>query len=124
MNDLVNIDNDSGGSPSNLTQKGVAAVGFLAAGAGFLVMGALPFIVGVAVGGLACFIGAGSVFSRDKTDRTGGLVLFAGGALTLLAKFRLLAALSRTALAIGAVACIGLGIWNGIKFLRGLKARR
>jgi hypothetical protein len=128
MGDLMNFDSgDSGGPPSprNLARRGLSAVGFLAAGAGLFVMGSLPGIVGIVAGAAACFFGIGSAFSHDRADRMGGSVLFAGGALTLLAKLRIpiLAGLSSVVLSVGAVACIGLGIWNGIKFLRGLKDR-
>jgi hypothetical protein len=68
----------------------------------------------------------GSVFSHDNADRLGGSVLFAGGALTLLAKFKLplLAPLARVALSVGGFACLGLGIWNAVQFFRGLRKRR
>jgi hypothetical protein len=123
MGNLVKFDgSDSSGA---LTRQGVSAVGFLATGAGFFVMGTLPALLGIVIGAVACFIGAGSVFSGDKSDRVGGTVLFAGGALTLLAKFRipLLAGISQTALIIGGFVCLGLGFWKGLKFLRGLKNR-
>jgi hypothetical protein len=128
MGSLFRFDgDDSGGppSPGNLARRGLSAVGFLAAGAGLFVMGSLPGIVGIVAGAAACFFGVGSAFSHDKADRMGGTVLFAGGALTLLAKLKIpvLAGLSSVVLSIGAVACIGMGIWNGIKFLRGLKDR-
>ncbi|MDR1231406.1 MAG: hypothetical protein LBK61_08395 [Spirochaetaceae bacterium] len=128
MGDLMKFDGgDSGGMPPSgkLARQGLSAVGFLAAGAGLFVMGALPVVVGIVAGAAACFFGIGSAFSHDKADRLGGSVLFAGGALTLLAKLKIpvLAGLSSVVLSIGAVACIGMGIWNGIKFLRGLKDR-
>jgi hypothetical protein len=129
MGNLFNFDDgDSGGMPfqRNLTQQGLSAVGFLSAGAGLFVLGALPSFIGIIAGVAACIFGIGSVASRDKADRLGGIVLFTGGALALLVKFKIpvLAGLSRVVMSVGAVACIGLGIWSGIKFLRGLRDRR
>jgi hypothetical protein len=129
MNGSFDFDNGgSGGMPStqNLARRGLSAVGFLAAGVGLFVMGSLPPLLGIIAGAAACFFGVGSVFSHDSADRVGGTVLFAGGALTLLAKFRipLLALPSQVLMSVGAAACLGLGIWNGIKFLRGLQERR
>lgn len=128
MNDLLNFDGGNSGSPStrNLARQGLSAVGFLAAGIGLSVMGSLPPIPGIVIGAAACFLGVGSVFSRDSADRVGGSVLFTGGAFTLLAKLRipLLAPLAHVAMSVGAVACLGLGIWNAVRFFWGLRERR
>jgi hypothetical protein len=128
MSDLFNSGGGDSMLPStrDLARRGLSAAGFLATGVGLSVMGSLPSVLGIVIGAAACFIGVGSVFSHDKTDRVGGTVLFAGGALTLLAKFRipLLAGLANVAMSVGAVACLGLGIWNAVKFFRGLRARR
>jgi hypothetical protein len=128
MNDLFDPSSGDSGFPStgNLARQGLSAVGFLAAGTGFLVMGSLPTVLGIVIGAAACFLGVGSVFSHDNADRLGGSVLFAGGALTLLAKLKipLLAGLARVALSVGAFACLGLGIWNAVRFFRGLRKRR
>jgi hypothetical protein len=128
MKDLMKIDSDDSGIPStqNLARQGLSAVGFLAAGIGFFVMGGLPAIPGIIIGAAACFFGVGSVFSHDRADRVGGTVLFAGGALALLAKFRipLLAPLAKVALSVGAFACLGLGILNAVRFFRGLQRRK
>jgi hypothetical protein len=128
MNDLFDPRGSDSGPPSTrtLVRQGLSAVGFLAAGIGLSVMGSLPPMLGIVIGAAACFLGVGSVFSHDHTDRMGGTVLFAGGALTLLAKFRipLLAPLARIALSVGAVACLGLGILNAVRFFRGLRERR
>lgn len=130
MNNLLRPDGDGSpdGFPSTkkLARRGVAAAGFLAAGGGLLVLGGLPLIPALIVGGLACFVGAGSAFSRNTDDRIGGGALFAGGAITLIAKlplFGMLRPVAGFALVVGAVACLGLAVWNGIRFLRGLKAR-
>jgi hypothetical protein len=126
MSDLFNSGGGDSMLPStrNLARQGLSAAGFLATGVGLSVMGSLPPVLGIVIGAAACFIGVGSVFSHDKTDRVGGTVLFTGGALTLLAKFKILAGLANVVMSVGAVACLGLGIWNAVKFFRGLRARR
>jgi hypothetical protein len=128
MNVLFDPSSDDSGFPStrNLARQGLSAAGFLAAGIGLLVMGSLPPVLGIVIGAVACFFGVGSVFSHDSADRLGGTVLFAGGALTLLAKFKipLLAGLARIALSVGGFACLGLGIWNAVRFFRGLRKRQ
>jgi hypothetical protein len=114
-------------STSTLSQKGVAAAGFLLGGIGLSVLGGLPAIPGVVLGALAAIIGSGSVFSHNRDDRIGGTALLAGGLLALVSKLPLfgpLRPLAGVAIAIGAVACIGLAILNGLKFLKGLRERR
>jgi hypothetical protein len=126
MDSLPHFDgDDSGRMPSSqeIVRQGLSAVGFLAAGAGLFVLGWFPPVVGIVAGIAACLFGVKAVRSSDKADQIGGVALFAGGALTLLSKLRipLLGPLSHVVMSIGAVACVGLGIWNGIKFFRHLK---
>jgi hypothetical protein len=114
--------NDRGG----LAAKGVAAIGGVVGGVFMLLMGALPLIFGIAIGGVAAIIGGGQVFSKDSADRKGGIVLFGAGALTLLSKLGVFApvkALAGTLMGIGAIALLGYGVWNAIRFVTGLKDR-
>jgi len=114
-------------STSKLSKLGVSAVACTAGGAFLLVLNAitrLPWI-GLIAGGIVCLIGIGSLLSKDPTDRKPGLIIAAAGALAFLSKTRipLIAPVSSTLLAIGAVGLLALGIWNGIKFFFGLKKR-
>jgi hypothetical protein len=61
--------------------------------------------------------------SKDKEDHFPGTVITAGGVLCLVAQIPILGLLGKIALGIGAVALIGIGVWNGVKFILGLKSR-
>jgi hypothetical protein len=96
----------------SLTNTGVQAVGFLAGGALFLGLGALPAFLGVIAGGVAAVLGLGSLFSKDKTDSRGGLVVAGAGILTLVSRLGVFPPIK----------ALGAGIWKGINFLSGLRA--
>jgi hypothetical protein len=118
---------DNGYTPSSvLTKQGVSAVGGIAGGLILMVIDALPRFLSVGAGALIGLAGISALFSKDKTDRKAGLIATAAGALTVFSRVGLLEArpLAGTLLSIGAVGLLALGIWNGLKFLRGLKARR
>jgi hypothetical protein len=89
------------------------------------VLGTRLPLVGFILGGITAVVGIAALFSKDPDDKKPGIVLTAAGALVILSRtgapfFR---AMAPTLLSIGAVAFIAMGIWNGIKFLRGLKKR-
>ena len=106
---------------------GVSAVGYTAAGVFLIVLGAISSapLIGILAGGLVGLLGLGSLTSKDLADKRAGLVLTAAGALTILSKIPipLIQPFSKVLLTIGAIGLLGLGIWNGIKFLIGLKKR-
>jgi len=109
-----------------LAKRGVAAVAGIAGGAVLLALGALPSVFGIAAGGVAAVVGLACLASRDPDDKKGGAVVTAAGAAALLSRAAPLApvrAIAGTALSIGAFALLGLGIYNGLKFLRGLRDR-
>ncbi|MDR0642259.1 MAG: hypothetical protein LBG07_07360 [Treponema sp.] len=115
--------------PRTLEKQGVAAVANLAAGLFLFVLSALGGrfpIVAIILGALAGIFGIVALSSRDSADRKAGAILTAGGILAIFSRagaafFRPLAG---TLLSIGAFGLIALGLWNGIKFIRGLKSRR
>ena len=78
--------------------------------------------LGLILGGLSALVGILAILSKDPEDKKPGLVLTLAGALELAS----LApggvkALAGTLLSIGAVGFIVRGLWNGFKFLKGLK---
>jgi hypothetical protein len=111
-----------------LEKQGFAAVANLAGGLFLLALGIVGArfpIVGIALGALSAVFGFTALLSKDSTDRKPGAILAAGGILSVLARtgalfFRPLAG---TLLSVGAFGLIALGIWNGVKFIRGLKSR-
>jgi hypothetical protein len=113
----------------SLEKLGVAAVADIAGGVFLFVLGILGArlpIVGIILGGLSVLIGLVTLRSKDPADRRAGIILAGGGALAILSRragvvfFRSLAG---TLLSIGAFGLFAMGIWNGIKFLKGLKTR-
>jgi hypothetical protein len=121
MNDIIPGD----GYPSTnvLAKQGVAAIGGLVGGVALFVLGALPPIAGIIVGGIAAVVGIGALLSKDPEDRKPGVISLAAGALAIFSKVGLVRPLAGTLLSIGAIGLLAMGIWNGVKFLKGLKSR-
>jgi hypothetical protein len=111
-------------TPTNvLAKQGVAAVAGIVGGVGLLILGALPPIIGIAAGAVVGVVGIGALLSKDPEDRKPGFIVTAAGALSILSKIGVVRPLAGTFLGIGAIGLLALGIWNGIKFLKGLKSR-
>ncbi len=110
-------------SPTSLTKKALTAIGGVAGGIGLFVLGSLSPIVGIVAGAVVGVVGVCAIASKDPNDNTPGMVALGAGALAVASKLPILGFLAKPVLAIGAVVLLGVGIWNGIKFLQGLKAR-
>jgi hypothetical protein len=126
MRDLKRLDDDTKYVPANvLAKQGVAAVAGIAGGTALLVMGALPSIAGVIVGGVVTVVGIGSLLSKDPDDKKPGAVLTAAGFLAVASKvgISMIKPLAGTFLGLGAIGMFAMGVWNGIKFIKGLKKR-
>jgi hypothetical protein len=116
-------------APARTLEKlGLAAAANLAGGLLLLILSVLGSripIVGIILGVLTGVFGIAALLSKDRVDRKAGAVLAAGGILTVLS--RVGAAFFRpaagTLLSIGAFGLLALGLWNGVKFIRGLKSR-
>jgi hypothetical protein len=124
MSDL--IPGGGGQTPTNLLAKqGVSAVGGIAGGVVLMVIRALPSFLGIIAGLVVGLVGIGGVLSKDPEDRKPGLLAAAAGGLAVLSRapIKPIAALSGTLLGISALGLLVVGIWNGIKFLKGLKGR-
>jgi hypothetical protein len=129
MNDLI----PEGGNytpTSVLAKQGVTAVGGIAGGVLLFIMGALPAAVGLIAGLVVGVAGIAALRSRDPDDRKPGVIISFAGALTVLSSLAKitkfaepLGALAGALLHISGVALLVMGIWNGVKFLRGLKKR-
>jgi hypothetical protein len=126
---MYELEDQRAPAPARTLEKlGLAAVANLAGGLLFLVLavlgGRIP-IVGLILGALTGAFGIAALLSKDRVDRKAGAILAAGGILTVLSRvgaafFRPLAG---TLLSIGAFGLLAMGLWNGIKFIRGLKSR-
>jgi hypothetical protein len=88
-----------------------------------LILGALPAPLGIIAGAAAGIVGIGGILSKDPSDRKPGFIAAAAGGLAILSRIGVVRPLAGTLLGIGAVGLLALGIWNGVKFLLGLKSR-
>ena len=126
MNDLEKRQNDYP-STSTLSKRGISAVACTAAGLFLIIMQVLARspVLAFIVGGLACVMGIVSLMSKDATDKKAGALIGGAGILVLLSKTKLpfIGPISGTLIVIGAVGLLAMGIWNAIKFLKGLRKR-
>jgi hypothetical protein len=107
-----------------LVRQGITAVGSLAAALVLGVVKSLPFAAGVIAGGIITVFGLVNLASKNREDKRAGLFLSAAGALTLLSRSPFFPGFSGRILSLGIAGLLVLGVWNGVKFLLGLKARR
>ena len=118
MNDL-----EPYGSTTSLSKKGVTAIGGIIGGVGLLVLGGLGTVVGLIAGAVVGVAGLSELKSGNPTYKRMGAFIAAAGALTMVSKIPLLELLAKPLLFVSAIGLLGIGVWNGIKFLQGLKAR-
>jgi hypothetical protein len=113
-------------TPTNvLAKQGITAVGGIVSGVALMIMRALPSFIGIIAGLVVGVIGIGGILSKDPDDRKPGILAAAAGALSILARIGMpsFRALAGTLLGISALGLLAMGIWNGIKFIKGLKGR-
>ncbi|MDR1302953.1 MAG: hypothetical protein LBK43_10880 [Treponema sp.] len=108
-----------------LAKQGVTAVGGILGGVGLLLMGALPPIGGILLGAIAGVVGIGTLLSKDPAEKKPGTILTVAGCLAIASRvgIPLIKPLAGAFLGLGALGFLALGIWNGIKFFKGLKRR-
>ncbi|MDR2258825.1 MAG: hypothetical protein LBE14_06725, partial [Treponema sp.] len=115
------------GSTKNLAKQGVAAVGMIAGGVFLFIMEALARfrVLGLVMGAAAGLVGISALLSKDPDDRKPGVIITAAGVLVILSKtgIPVLRSLAPTLLSIGAVGLLVMGLWKGVKFIKGLRSR-
>ncbi|GHU61087.1 hypothetical protein FACS189445_2700 [Spirochaetia bacterium] len=122
MSDL--IPGGGNNTPTNvLAKQGVTAIGGIVGGTVLMIMRALPWPLGIAAGVIVGVVGIGGILSKDPDDRKPGILAAAAGALSILARIGIIRPLAGTLLSISALGLLALGVWNGIKFIKGLKSR-
>ncbi|HCM25500.1 MAG: hypothetical protein A2Z99_11345 [Treponema sp. GWB1_62_6] len=110
--------------PTNtLAKQGVAAVGGIAGGLGLLVLGGLPWIFGIVAGGVVAVVGLSAMASHERADRIAGRIALGAGALAVLAKLPIVGGLAGGLFGLATFGLLGMGVWNGFKFMKGLKSR-
>ena len=118
-------------TPTNvLAKQGISAVAQIAGGLLILLMHLfsarilpLGIIFGLIIGG----VGLSALFSKDPEDRKPGFILSAAGVLKLafhVGVFPMVKALAGTLLTVSSLGLLAMGIFNGIRFLTGLKSRK
>jgi hypothetical protein len=125
-----------------ISNAGVRGIGATIGGVGLLVVqgiaGFLGGIGGLIIGGLSLAIGASSLKSSSNADKRGGTIAMVSGAILALpglAHFlggiplvggilKAASGFSGFVIGAGAVGLIGYGVYNIVKFVRGLKSRR
>jgi hypothetical protein len=125
-------------SSTDKTKAGVRAIGgiggAIAIGVITSLANALWGIPGIVLGGISAILGISSIRSDSKTDKVGGWIALGAGLLvglpaltqvpvigTLLMP---LAGISSFVMGAGAVLLLGYGVFNAVKFIRGMKESR
>ncbi len=127
---------------TDITNAGVRGIGAAIGGVGLIVLqgvsGFLGGLVGLAVGGVAFVLGASSLASKSAADKRGGTIAMIAGAVMALPGLghflgfvpimgpllKVAAGFSGFVIGAGALGLIGYGVFNIVKFAKGLKSRR
>jgi hypothetical protein len=105
------------------TLLSISAVGGIVGGLALVIIRALPPFIGIVAGVIVGVIGIGGILSKDPDDHKPGFLAAAAGALSILARIGIIRPLAGTLLGISALGLLAMGIWNGVKFIKGLKSR-
>jgi hypothetical protein len=104
-----------------LVKQGTTGVGGVVGGAALLLLGGLPGIFGIIVGGVLALGGIG-VAASSKEDRKVGAIVAGAGALAVLSGIGW--GFGGVLLTISGIGLLGLGAYGLFKFIRGLRSRR
>jgi len=88
-----------------------------------LVLKALPWFFAIIAGAILLFLGLGIMSSKKTNDTVPGVLCVVAGALVILSRLPFLGGIAQFLLWLGALALLVVGIWNGVKFILGLKSR-
>jgi len=78
--------------------------------------------LGIIVGAIVLFLGIGVMSSKNSKDTFPGILCVAAGILTILSCLPF-GGFSKVLLWLGVLALLIVGIWNGVKFVLGIKSR-
>lgn len=100
--------------------RGVVSTG---AGIGIVVFNSLLHlpVIGIVISGALIALGVMGLVGKNRTDKTSGTVLMAAGGLGVASIF--LKGLTGFLFGVGGVGLIGYGVFNLIKFAKGLKSK-
>jgi hypothetical protein len=105
----------------DLVKNGSKGIGGIVGGALILILNAFGPIASLIVGGILGVTGLG--MSRNKEEKTTGMLVAAAGALTAFTAIPKIGGLGTALLVISGVGLILMGGWNLIKFIRGYRKR-
>ena len=113
-----------------LSKRGVSAIAEIAGGALLLIMhvfsARLPPL-GIIFGIIVCGIGLSGLLSKEPEGKKPGTILTIAGIMKLVSHLGvpvIIRPIAGTFLTISSLGLLALGIWNGIRFLQGLKSRK
>jgi hypothetical protein len=114
-----------------IRKTGVVGVGSSIAGVGLLILNGLSGgLLGIIGGGVVTLAGLGIMGSKEPSDKKMGGLVTAAGAVTAAASVMHiipglggLAGLGQAALWISGIGLLGMGIYNLVRFGKGLKSR-
>jgi hypothetical protein len=108
---------------SDLRARGTKGVISAIGGIGLLGVGAIAgnALLAAILGGAIAFVGLTGLFSRKKSDRSGGAIALAVGGVAVASAF--LHGPLAGLLSFGGFALLVYGGWNIFKFVRGLRSR-
>jgi len=122
-------------SQKELTSRGVRGVGSAVGGIALLALKGVALwfggVAGIVIGGVALALGASSLKSTAKADKTGGAIALGAGALLVLSGLSRwhipiisgLAGFATGLVSLAGVGLLGYGAWNIFKFVKGLRNR-
>lgn len=107
----------------NVRKAGMRGVVSTGAGIGLMLFNTLLHVpvVGYVLGGALVVLGVMGLIGKNRTDKSTGAVLIGAGVLGLASFF--LKGVTGYLLGAGGLGLIGYGIFNLVKFARGLKSR-
>ncbi|MDR1505868.1 MAG: hypothetical protein LBI67_02075 [Treponema sp.] len=115
MNDIVPV--------NEVAKRGVIAVGGIAGAVVLFILGSLPAVAGIIAGAVIGIVGIAALSSKSPGDKFPGFVAAAAGVLAIVSRLPVLGGLARFALGAGAAGLLALGVWNAIKFFKGMRSR-
>jgi hypothetical protein len=127
MNELIPRDGASGGKLAKWATNAIFGIG------GGIALFTASFLLkwlvqpaGLVIGGVLALLGISGIFSRDASDRKDGFFVLLTGAV-LFGAFWGIGPIKNIAswlLSTGGLISFALGLWNGLRFLFGMRKRR
>jgi hypothetical protein len=106
----------------DMVKQAMMGIGGIGGGIAIFLLGGLPWIPGLIVGGIVAVIGL--ALSSSKKDRTAGLMTLGAGALLAISKIPGIGPVAGFILAVAGIGLLVVGGLSIYKFIKNLNARR